>query len=388
MVDLDAISDRTYVAAGADFAFVITRRGRVMTRRVPHDMPREGRSQIVEAALGLGEQGRLGCVELRREDLVPYGGAAPVDVYFGVAAESILCVVMPTWADRRDVASAIERGLREIDEGTPAASRQVRAAPRRTRSRPRGEAAPLSARRPVAEVREVSAAIGGATVVCEAPALASRRPPPPAQPGRKRSAVAGLVLLANGGPPRSLARPVDPVLLREAPPLPVASARPAGSLPDIRIGEATLGRESLDAIGRELGGAVPSVPEIRAGAGSAGEGEDSLAAIGAEMPEPARAGSMPEAVRLELVSISRESLMEIAAEEGRMAAAGPRPWVPLVRPAQVTQPWAELPEDEGRMGEGEEGAGEAAAAELEGEAREPESQVVEVGLPGRGARAG
>ncbi|WP_437533471.1 hypothetical protein WME79_06685 [Sorangium sp. So ce726] len=384
MVDLDAISDRTYVAAGADFAFVITRRGRVVTRRVPRDMPREGRSQIVEAALSLGEQGRLGCVELRREDLVPYGGAAPVDVYFGVATEAILCVVMPTWADRRDVASAIEHGLRDIDEGTPAASRPVRSPPRRTRSRPRGEAAPSSVRRPVAEVREAPAAICGAAIVCEAPAPASRRPPPPSPPARKRSAVAGLALLANGGPPRSLARPVA---LHEAPPSPGAPARPAGSLPDIRIGEATLGRESLDAIGRELGGAWPSAPEIRMGAASVGEGQENLAAIGVEMPEPARAGSMPEAVRLELVSISRESLMEIAAEEGRMAAAGPRPWVPLVRPAQVTRPWEEQPEESGRMGEAETGAGEA-AAELRGEAGEPESQIVEVGRAGRGARAG
>ncbi|WP_437907645.1 hypothetical protein WME95_07010 [Sorangium sp. So ce327] len=356
MVDLDAISDRTYVAAGADFAFVITRRGRVITKRVPRDMPREGRSQIVEAALSLGERGRLGCVELRREDLVPYGGAAPVDVYFGVAAEAILCVVMPTWADRRDVASAIERGLRAIDEGTPAAQQPIRSAPRRTRSRPRGEAVPASARRPVGEVREVPPAICGAAVVCEAPAPASRRPPPPSPPARKRSAVAGLALLANGGPPRSLARPVA---LREAPASPGAPARPAGSLPDIRIGEAALGRESLDAIGRELGGAWPSAPEIRVGAASASAGEGDAAAIGVEMPEPARVGSMPEAVRLELVSISRESLMEIAAEEGRMAAAGPRPWVPLVRPAQVTRPWEASPEDEGRMGEAERGAGEA-----------------------------
>ncbi|WP_437868423.1 hypothetical protein [Sorangium sp. So ce363] len=379
MVDLDVISDRTYVAAGADFAFVITRRGRVITKRVPRDMPREGRSQIVDAALSLGERGRLGCVELRREDLVPYGGAAPVDVYFGVAAEAILCVVMPTWADRRDVVPAIERGLRAIDEGTLAAPQPIRSAPRRTRSRPRGEAVPASTRRPVAEVREVPPAICGAAVVCEAPAPASRRPPPPPPPARKRSAVAGLALLANGGPPRSLARPVA---LREAPASPGAPARPAGSLPDIRIGEATLGRESLDAIGRELGGAWPSAPEIRVGAASAGEG--AAAAIGVEMPEPARAGSMPEAVRLELVSISRDSLMEIAAEEGRMAAAGPRPWVPLVRPAQVTRPWEEPPEEAGRMGE----AGEAAAAELGGDAEEPESQIVEVGLPGRGARAG
>ena len=38
MPDLDAISDAAYAAAGADFAFVLTLSGRLMTRHAPRDM--------------------------------------------------------------------------------------------------------------------------------------------------------------------------------------------------------------------------------------------------------------------------------------------------------------------------------------------------------------
>ena len=51
MPPLDAISDQTYAAAGADFAFVLTRRGRLLSRHAPLEMPQEGRSRIVEASL-------------------------------------------------------------------------------------------------------------------------------------------------------------------------------------------------------------------------------------------------------------------------------------------------------------------------------------------------
>ncbi|WP_437999967.1 hypothetical protein WMF26_08860 [Sorangium sp. So ce185] len=339
MANLDEISDRTYVAAGADFAFVITRRGRLVTRRAPRDMSEEGRGRIVEAALSLGSQGRLGHVELPREDLVPYGGAAPIDVYFGVAGEVILCVVMPTWADRQGVWPALEHGLRAIDEAAAAASRPVvHKGHRRTRSRPRGEAPPASARRPVVEVREPPPSTRAVAAVRE-PSPAKRAAPP--SPPARRSAVAGLVLLANGGPPRSLARPV---VLRDAPP-PRASCppAPAASLPELRIGEAALGREGHAAVARALGGALSSAPEIRVGMASVGH--ETLAAIEAELQQPPRPGSMPEALRVELVSISRESLLEIAAEEARQAAAGPRPSVPQVRPQRLTHPWVEPPDD-------------------------------------------
>ncbi|WP_437730071.1 hypothetical protein [Sorangium sp. So ce1335] len=382
MADLDAISDRTYAAAGADFAFVITRRGRLVTRRAPSDMPREGRSRIVDAAVRLGEQGRLGHVEMPREELVPYGGAAPIDVYFGVAAEAILCVVMPTWADRHGVLPAIEHGLRAIDEGTPAEPRPARAGHRRSPSRPRGEAAPSLARRQAAEVREPPPSTCAAVAPCEVPPSPSHRAAPPSSPARRRSAVAGLVVLANGGPPRSLARPV----LRDAPPPPAGSPRPAASPQAVRIGEAPLGRERLATIDRELGGPPPSLPEIRVGAASVGH--ETLAAIEAELQQPARPGSTPEALRFDLVSISRESLLEIAAEEARQATAGPRPSMPLVRPERLTRPRVEAPEDARRVVEAEKLARKTAPPEVSLEPGEPGAELTEAALAERRAHPG
>ncbi|WP_437923363.1 hypothetical protein WMF37_30570 [Sorangium sp. So ce291] len=393
MANLDAISDRTSVAAGADFAFVITRRGRLVTRGAPCDMPTEGRGRIVEAALRLGNRGRLGHVELPREHLVPYGGAAPVDVYFGVAGEAILCAVMPTWADRQGVLPALERGLRAIDERTPAESRPAGKGHRRAPSRPRmeaapssarrAEAAPSSARRPVVEVREPPPSTGAVAALGEPPLPPSRRAAPPSLPAVRRSAVAGLILLANGGPPRAQARPA---VLRDGPPPPAASPRPPASLPDIRAGQATPGRERLAAIEREPGGPRRSLPEIRVGL--ARVGHDTLAAIEAELQRPARPGSMPDALRLELVSISRESLLEIAVEEARQATAGPRPSVPLVRPERLTRPWVEAPEDARRMAEAEKRARKTAPPELDVALVEPDTEVIDAAPAGRRARSG
>ncbi|XXY51304.1 hypothetical protein WME91_09190 [Sorangium sp. So ce269] len=391
MADLDAISDRTSVAAGADFAFVITRRGRLVTRGAPCDMPTEGRGRIIEAALRLGNRGRLGHVELPREHLVPYGGAAPVDVYFGVAGAAILCVVMPTWADRQGVLPALEHGLRAIDEGTPAELRPARKGHRRAPSRPRMEAAPSSARRaeaapssarhPVGAVRELPPSTGAVAAFREPPP--SRRAAPPSLPAVRRSAVAGLILLANGGPPRVQARPA---MLRDGPPPPAASPRPPASLPDIRAGQATLGRERLAPVEREPAGPRRSLPEIRVGL--ARVGHDTLAAIEAELQRPARPGSMPDALRLELVSISRESLLEIAAEEARQATAGPRPSMPLMRPERLTRPWVEAPEDARRMAEAEKRARKTAPPELDVELVEPDTEVIDAAPAGRRARSG
>ena len=272
--DLDTISDHTYVEAGADFAFVLTRRGRLISRHAPQEMPQEGRSRIVEAALSLAEGARFGHLELPREDLVPYGGAAPVDVYFGAAAEMILCVVIPTWAAKEGAIPALEAGLRALEE------------------------------------------IGQKD----------------ARPARKRrSAVAGLASLAAGPPTRSRARP---------------------SLPDIRVGVASVGRETL-------------------------------VAIEADAREHARPGSAPDAVRVDLVSISRESLADIAAAESRQATAGPRPSMPLIRPDRLTQPYVESAEAGKRAAQAAAQARKAAPPELTLEIVEPDTEVFEAALADR-----
>jgi len=380
VVDFDEISDRAYVAAGADFAFVLTRRGRLVTRHAPRDMPQEGRSRIVEAALGLGESSQVGLVELPREDLVPYGGAAPVDVYFGATSEAILCVVMPSWADRSNILPALEEGVRALAEGAREEASPARKGPKRSPSRPRMEAQPPSSRRPVTEPHEPPVSTRAVTAYRSAPSAEPIAPPLP--PARKRSAVAGLVALADGSPAPSLARSV---MLRDLPPPAAASPRPAPSLPDIRIGEATLGRESLAAIERELAGPRSSLPEIRVGAALVGR--ETLVAIDAEIRQPARPGSMPDAVRLDLVSIGRESLLEIAAEEARQANASPRLSMPLVRPERLTRPWVEAPEDTKRAVEAERRARNALPPDIDLDLIEPDTEVFEAALQDTHAHA-
>ncbi len=178
--------------------------------------------------------------------------------------------------------------------------------------------------------------------------------------------MAGLIGLAGGAttPARSLARPA---VIKNAPTRPP----PRGSLPEVRIGEATLGRESLEAIAREAAGERPSMPVITVGqatlgresleaiareaaggrpsmpvitVGQASLGRESLAAIERDALASARHGSSPEILRVELSSIDRESLLDIAREEARQAA-GPRPSHPIITPDRITQPWVDPVED-------------------------------------------
>ncbi|EYF08657.1 hypothetical protein [Chondromyces apiculatus] len=402
MPDLDAISDAAYVAAGADFAFVLTLSGRLLTRHAPRDMPREGRTLISQTALSLAPGARFGHLELPREDLVPYGGAAPIEVYFGISTtDRILCLVMSTWAARDGVAGALDTALQALEDlDRPAAPQDaldrldvlpdaaaavladaaIHTADTLAGTLPAADALPAAAARPVPGTPNPSAPDLAPPSVREAPppsrregpasgrkssagrkAHASRPGPPESRPapseGRKRSAVAGLASLASG-PSRSRARaatpppvPVPVVRIPGPPPKPAAARarRTAPLLPtevsllDIRVGEATLGRESLAAIERELGLGRASLPDVRVGV--APVGRETLVAIEADLRESARPGSAPEAVRFELGSISRESLQEIATLEAHSAAAGPRPSMPLIVPARMTQPWVESAED-------------------------------------------
>ena len=43
---LDEIIDRVAEACGADFAFVLSRRGRLVTQNAPKDMPEQGRAEL------------------------------------------------------------------------------------------------------------------------------------------------------------------------------------------------------------------------------------------------------------------------------------------------------------------------------------------------------
>jgi hypothetical protein len=135
MPTLDDIADRACAEAGADFAFVLSRRGRLVTQNAPKDMPDAGRGAI--AALGeelLAARRGFGHLEIPRQDLVPYGGAAPVDVYVAARPEAILCVVMATYAPQNEVGGAVSRAVIVLDALLEEA--QEKRAKKRGKSRP------------------------------------------------------------------------------------------------------------------------------------------------------------------------------------------------------------------------------------------------------------
>lgn len=177
--------------------------------------------------------------------------------------------------------------------------------------------------------------------------------------------MAGLVELTGTAPSVS-ARLKQPPTILDGPPL--GLRRPNESLPDIVVGTASLGHETLAAIDAEVaagGGpgvpaaplpAGPSAPEIVVG--TAPLGRDSLAAIQQDVRgAPGVLSSSPE-VRVELVSIGRDTALELVAEERRgvqALAAAPMPDPVLTPKAErLTQPWAEPAADALRTARAEE----------------------------------
>jgi hypothetical protein len=285
--------------SGADFAFVLTRKGRLVTYRAPRDMPEEGRSRLVRAARPLLGTDRLAEVTVPREELVPYGGAAPVDVYVGVAAEqAIVCVVMATWADKMRVASAMAAGLRAIEpllkRGLPSMRRP-------------GDLGPAKGSPFVGDKRTL--------------------PPPSMHPGPNLAPVPMPPL------PRPSSTPSIHVGEAELGRISLIAVRhdmdASSSSPEITYGDSELGRQSMVAVRRELFGSS-SAPEILV-TGEAALGRETLAAIDLEgKPRPT---SLPEAIRVELVSMPESELF--------LAEGGPR----AAGTSRATVPWVELPTD-------------------------------------------
>jgi hypothetical protein len=210
---IEQIVEQVRAAAGADFAFLLTRRGRLVTQRAPRDMPEPGRMRLVEVARPLIGSDRVSEVTIPRQELVPYGGAAPIDVYVAVASEqAILAVVLATWAAKAPVAPAIAAGLRALE---PILG--VRAAAQESKPRPRRDELVV--------------------------------------PGAVRPQL-------RGGTQRDIR--VDAALLaRESrPSIEPGRSTPATLTPEIAVGEAHLGRESLLAIEQESRPPFTSMPEL------------------------------------------------------------------------------------------------------------------------------
>ncbi len=305
MRTVEQIVEQIRSAAGADFAFVLTRKGRLVTYRAPREMPEVGRNRLVRAARPLLGSDRVVAVTLPREELVPFGGAAPVDVYLGVAAEqAIVCVVMASWADMMRAEPALEAGLRAIEpllrRGLPAGRRS-------------GDVGPVKGSPWVGDRRT--------------------RPPPSALPPAEGAAAPVLHL------PRTESLPSIHVGEAELGRLSMIAVRhdvsPGGSSPEITFGDGELGRHSMVAVNRELIGGS-SAPEIVV-TGEAALGRETMVAIDQDgKPRPT---SSPEAIHVELVSMPEID-------------AGPRATIPFDNPpprppaaGRMTMPWVEAPAD-------------------------------------------
>jgi hypothetical protein len=288
---LDGAVETIREAAGADFAFVLTRRGRLVTRNAPKDMPESGRKQLIYAADRLAQRGQsLTHVSLPREELVPFGGAAPVDVYVAVQDEAVICLVLASWTDPCRVGPAVEEGLPEVADILSKAPKG------------RGRRAPKTGPVPVAKRRSaVPAPLRTETAPPQdsaAPATSSPTGVPASRPPSAmlvgKGAMAGLVQLsgAAAGKPGAAAfgtvvsaakvmqEPPQIQSTSDLPPPPVGRWRglesvpePAGgrygSLPEIAIGVAALGRASMSAIELDAHAGIPrgdpksSMPDVR-----------------------------------------------------------------------------------------------------------------------------
>jgi hypothetical protein len=300
---VEQIVEQIRAGCGADFAFVLTRKGRLVTYRAPRDMPELGRNRLVRAARPIVGTDRIIELTLAREELVPYGGAAPVDVYLGVAAEqAIVCVVMATWADKLRVAPELGAGLRTIEpllrRGLPSAGRKG------------------------ADVGPAK----GSPWVGDRRSHPTSMPPAPSAPTR---------VVAPPAPrlPRPESFPEIHVGEAQLGRLSMAAIRHdvagSASSPEITFGEGELGRQSMVAVRRELLGTA-SAPDIVV-TGEATLGRESLAAIDLDgKPRPA---SSPEAIRVELVTMPDDL------PEAENAVAERR------ATERLTVPWVELPGD-------------------------------------------
>jgi len=298
---VEQIVEQIRTASGADFAFVLTRKGRLVTYRAPREMPEEGRGRLVRAARPVLGTEDLVELTLPREDLVPYGGAAPVDVYVGTAAEqAIVCVVMATWADKRRVAAALSAGLRAIEpllrRGLPAARRSPDLTPAKG-SRFTGDRRTLLPSLP--------------------PSLLTPSTPPPSFPLPRPESLPEIhVGEARLGHLSLIAVQHD--------------AEGSRSSPDIAFGEGELGRQSLAAVRRDHI-AMSSAPEIVV-TGEAAMGRETMAAI--ERDGKPRPTSSPEAIRVELVSFPDDVPAAETTADTRAGSA-----------TRLTVPWVELPND-------------------------------------------
>lgn len=311
---LDELCARLVAEARADFAFVLTSKGKLLTKRAPADMPAAGRKALVAAAAGIVAPARTSVVTLSREQLVPFGGAGPVDVHVGLAGGSaVVCAVLATWTDARDVQPAMLSVLDELDGAiapragaragagrAPPAPPSSRGASAGTKASARPSARPGPARGQASSEPAKPEASGkgsrGERKPSDASVSASASAPAPPLP--RRPPLAGLRGLAVRDTHPGLGE-----LGRE----PARRAREprAASAPELTVRDTVPGRETLHAIAvfesREAGRSSMASLEL----GEAQLGRATLEAIDEAERRDARGREPPEVVVLGEASVGR-----------------------------------------------------------------------------------
>ena len=361
MPSLDDIIDRVRDRAGADFAFILSRRGRLVTRHAPENMPEEGRGDLVMAAEHVMSTNRVALRTMPREALVPYGGAAPIDVYVAAREAAVVCVVMATWTDQSTVAAAFDSGLTELDELIDGALAKRQKPESKRRRKTDSPDAPLSAgvssvppsasgrktnapRAPASERGARGTTLEQASQQATALRGKTKRPPPF---GLAVTPRAKTPRPTSVPPPGSVPPPLPAAKRTGPPPLPngAAAARAPKPAPSSRKGNAPTRAQLqakleppsnrgtlpfLSADGKDVGPLalpprMPSGPEITVGRATIGRatlaaielesaapqitfgvaplGRETLSAIDASVvPEGKKSGSAPD-LRVELVSM-------------------------------------------------------------------------------------
>jgi hypothetical protein len=285
-----------------------------------------------------------------RQELVPYGGAAPIDVHFGVAADqAILCVVMSSWVGKAMVSQALKDGVAKIEAVIAASGRE----PMRRR---KSQLPPPMGKSTVGLVTASGATTYAARSLERPPVIqrAPSRPPPPGRLGSLpeitvstaelgRESLAALDRELHDGRSRAASSPLitveEATLGRESLAAIDSELRGnhRGSTPVISVDEGLLGRESLEAIDRELRGKRKgSAPLITLG--EAALGRESLAAI--ELDDEERPSGVRLALRPPVTSMPDTLHIELEDLDELAIRATPNPDSP-----RMTQPWVELPED-------------------------------------------
>ncbi|MBK8259062.1 MAG: hypothetical protein IPK82_41190 [Polyangiaceae bacterium] len=341
-MDLHDVARQVAQSSGADFAFVLSQAGLLVTHDAPKDMPDRGRMKILWAC-PKGKNGEVVHLEMPREDLVPFGGAAPIDVFaIRVEDTAVLVAAMATWNNKGTVILALTEGAAALGEMILRAKKAraqkakkpsesgKKASIENVQSEPRKERITLpydSGRRPNTLV----------------PGRKERTSTVPAEPARKeRTSIAPAGSKRDRNTLVGVAKRERTSTLPKAPkeaPAKRAARPPSHSQPEIEVTEVAVGRETMLALEPYRPNVRPSSsPEITLG--EAVVGRETLIAIDAASL-PSKPGPSPEAVRVELDSISRESMLEVERME---ASQRGRPTVeePLVTERR-TLPWVDTP---------------------------------------------